>query len=320
MAGNITHLLALSTTSGKLMAQSCREPDSFADALGSVSKFGVVRIAHITGVRSETAPLPHHRAGTVAPLTDDHRGEVRMPRCSRRQRSPQGGMSPIWETPFTGCAHGANPCPSVSRGGRHSEVQHQTVGHESQRPRHRRTGDQGLASGCRALQIQPDLFRTLTLDRMRLATQIGTDSASGNGLRDVTQEVEACCAPTGTPSYRPTHVELQEPHADPQRPNTSSKTSRCILLHLRPGLQPWLRLVVLERHGVAISYRRPWNKVRTHFGPRVRTQPRTFLNFVKSSKKPCAASSTAPGECEDEAVETGPRGNGKWNVNVHCST
>ena len=117
MSGNITHLLALSATSGKpCMAQSCREPGSFAGAFGSVSKFGVVRIAHITGVRSEAAPLPHHRVGTVAPLTDDHRGEVRMPRCPRRQRSPQGGMSPIWETPFTGCAHGAHPCPSVSRG------------------------------------------------------------------------------------------------------------------------------------------------------------------------------------------------------------
>ena len=181
-----------------VMAQSCREPGSFAGAFGSVSKFGVVRIAHTTGVRSETAPLPHHRAGTVAPLTDDHRGEVRMPRCSRRQRSRQGGMSPIWETPFTGCAHGAHPCPSVSRGGRHSEVQHQTVGHEPQRPRHRRTGDQGSGVEaadeplCRALQIQPDLFRKLTMERMRLPTHIGTDSASGNGLRDVTQEAEAC--------------------------------------------------------------------------------------------------------------------------------
>ena len=43
--------------------------------------------------------------------------------------------------PFTDCAHGAHPCPSVSRGGRHSEVQHQTAGHEPQLLRHRRTGD-----------------------------------------------------------------------------------------------------------------------------------------------------------------------------------
>ena len=35
-------------------------------------------------------------------------------------------------------------------------------------------------------------FRTLTLERMRLPTRIGTDPASGNGLRDVTQEAEAC--------------------------------------------------------------------------------------------------------------------------------
>ena len=167
-----------------VLAQSCREPGSFEVAFESLRKFGVVRIAHITGVRSETAPLPHHRSGTVAPLTDDHSGKVRMPRCSRRQKSAQGGMSPIWETSFTGCVHGAHPCPSVSRGGRHSEVQHQTTGHEPQR------SDEPL---YRALQIQPDLFRTQTLERMRLPTQIGTDSASGNLLRDVTQEAEACC-------------------------------------------------------------------------------------------------------------------------------
>ena len=44
----------------------------------------------------------------------------------------------------------------------------------------------------------------------------------------------------------------------------------------------------------------------TEFGPRVRTQPRIFFILGYSEKKPCKTSSTAPGECDDEAAETGP--------------
>ena len=142
-----------------VLAQSRREPGSFEVALGSLRKFGVVRIAHIARVRSQTAPLPYHHAGTVAPPTES-RCPCRAALHVRGQH--KAACPPIRETSFMACAHEAPPCPSVSRGGRHSEIQHQTVGHEPQRPRHRRTGDQGSGVGasgeprCPALQIQPD--------------------------------------------------------------------------------------------------------------------------------------------------------------------
>ena len=86
------------------------------------------------------------------------------------------------------------------------------------------------------------------------------------------------------------------------RTKSSPKASQNVLLHLRTPTPsqthrhraPW------SRH----SRRSPWIKVRTQFRPQVRTQPRTFFDSGKSAKTPpVKASSTAPGECEDEAPE-----------------
>ena len=56
----------------------CRRPGAFEVAFGSMCKSGVVWISNITRVRSETAPLPNHRVGTVAsPVDDQARCECR---------------------------------------------------------------------------------------------------------------------------------------------------------------------------------------------------------------------------------------------------
>ena len=55
--------------------------------IGSMCQFGALLLTHIDRFCSFTALLPHHCFGTVAPPIDDHGGQMRMQRGSRRQRS-----------------------------------------------------------------------------------------------------------------------------------------------------------------------------------------------------------------------------------------
>ena len=88
-----------------------------------------------------------------------------------------------------------------------------------------------------------------------------------------------------TPHW-PSQLVLEELRADPQRPKASCKASHSTLLHHHLRLPLCLRLVVSARHGLGISRRSPWIKVRTQFRPRVRIQTRTFFHMGKSAKNP----------------------------------